>query len=327
MNKKTLGQFFTTNYEYILQNLHIPAKTTHITEPFCGNGDLLKFVKDKSIVIDAYDIEPKHPYIKQQDTLLHPPDYSNTFVLTNPPYLARNKSADKTAFDKYGVNDLYKCFLSELINNPCNGGIIIIPLNFWCSIRQMDIEIRKEFLDVYSVVHLNIFENQVFSDTTYAVCSFQFQRCSVPNYYINTTLYPCQKTIQLDFTNGYIGSEIYTLPTHPNYTISRLIAGQIPSTHILIKCIDDIHAEVAEPIYDNTPNQSCRTFLTLQIEPAVNENEQKTIVAEFNNLITFYREKYHSLFLCNYREGNRKRISFSLVYRLIGHSLTKNENR
>lgn len=31
---------------------------------------------------------------------------NNKFVLTNPPYLARNKSIDKTVFDKYKTNDL-----------------------------------------------------------------------------------------------------------------------------------------------------------------------------------------------------------------------------
>ena len=37
-----------------------------------------------------------------------------------------------------------------------------------------------------------------------------------------------------------------------------------------------------------------------------------------------YREKYHSLFLTNYRESKdiaRKRISFDLVYQIVGHLL------
>jgi hypothetical protein len=40
--KQKLGQFYTTNYEYILQNLNIPKNITKIIEPFTGNGDLLK---------------------------------------------------------------------------------------------------------------------------------------------------------------------------------------------------------------------------------------------------------------------------------------------
>jgi len=113
-NKKNLGQFFTTNYDYILQNLYIPDYVKNIIEPFAGNCDLIKFIKNiDNYNIEYYDIEiqdTKLNYIIQRDTLLNPPDYSNKFILTNPPYLARNKSEDKTIFDLFLQNDLYKCF-------------------------------------------------------------------------------------------------------------------------------------------------------------------------------------------------------------------------
>jgi hypothetical protein len=51
-NKHKLGQFYTTNYEYILQNLNIPENITKIIEPFTGNGDLLNFIKNKDKYID-----------------------------------------------------------------------------------------------------------------------------------------------------------------------------------------------------------------------------------------------------------------------------------
>jgi hypothetical protein len=114
MSKQELGQFYTTNYKYILQNLSIPPNITTIIEPFCGNADLLEFIPDKSkYSLECYDIDPKHPFIIKQDTLLNPPNYNNKFILTNPPYLARNKSKSKTLFDKYNTNDLYKCFLQR----------------------------------------------------------------------------------------------------------------------------------------------------------------------------------------------------------------------
>ena len=34
----------------------------------------------------------------KRDTILNPPNYNNKFIITNPPYLARNKSKDKTLF-------------------------------------------------------------------------------------------------------------------------------------------------------------------------------------------------------------------------------------
>ena len=36
MSKKQLGQFYTTNYEYILKNMQIPDNITTIIEPFVG---------------------------------------------------------------------------------------------------------------------------------------------------------------------------------------------------------------------------------------------------------------------------------------------------
>lgn len=65
---------------------------TTIIEPFTDNGDLLKIKVN---------------------------------ILTNPPYLARNKSMNKELFDKYNINDLYKCFIEILLD-----GILIVPLNF-----------------------------------------------------------------------------------------------------------------------------------------------------------------------------------------------------
>ena len=153
-NKQKLGQFYTTKYKYILQNFSIPYdKIVGIIEPFAGNGDLLEYLDDKTddktdLIIESFDIDPKKEFIIKQDTLLNVPRYSNRFIITNPPYLARNKSDNKLIFNKYNQNDLYKCFIETIIgtdNNPV-GGILIIPLNFFCSIRQIDINLRKRFL-------------------------------------------------------------------------------------------------------------------------------------------------------------------------------------
>ena len=168
MSKKTLGQFYTTNNEYILQNIKIPNDIRNIIEPFAGNGDLVDFIekdaKQKNIKynIECYDIEPKKDYIIKRDTINEPPNYNNKYIVTNPPYLARNKSKDKLLFDKYDVNDLYKCVIKDILTNICLGGIFIIPLNFWSSIRLADIKLRKTFLEKYNVILLNIFEERKF---------------------------------------------------------------------------------------------------------------------------------------------------------------------
>jgi len=144
----------------------IPSYITHIVEPFAGNGDLLQFIMDTSkYTITCYDIDPKMDSIIKQDTLKDPPNYENAFIITNPPYLAKNKSPDKTIYSNYSnVDDLYKCFIKNLTTNKCQGGIIIVPLNFWSSIRNADIQLREDFLKMYQVLNVNIFEEQVFDE-------------------------------------------------------------------------------------------------------------------------------------------------------------------
>ena len=180
--KKNFGQFMTTNFQYIMTGLVVPSDVQYVIEPFCGNGDLIKFlgttldnltnpIQEFSDLhsIECYDIEPRYPSVVLRDTIMNPPDYNNKYVITNPPFLARNKSKSKEAFEKYGTNDLFKCFLKGLVTNVCVGGIIIVPLNFWTSIRKSDIELRKEFLSVYVVSRINVFEERVFDDTSYTI--------------------------------------------------------------------------------------------------------------------------------------------------------------
>jgi hypothetical protein len=335
-NKQKLGQFFTTNYSYILQNMFIPENINTIIEPFVGNGDLLKFL-NKEYLIECYDIEPNLELdisIVQQDTLTNPPDYSNKFILTNPPYLARNKSPSKEIFEKYNANDLYKCFINSIITNKCLGGIIIIPLNFWSSCRKNDILLRESFLNIYLVNHLNIFEEQVFTDTSYTVCCFQFELRTNKNEIISLTLYPDNKSLilKLNSENNYtFGGEIFNLPVNKKYTLSRWTSKNSNNTNINMKCIDDnttnkicLSIGTNEKLYrDTTPNLSARTYGTLVITPEISMEQQELLVKLFNEFLTDYRIKYNSLFLTNYRENNRKRISFDLVYKITNYLMEK----
>jgi hypothetical protein len=347
--KRALGQFFTTNYDHILQGMRIPDGITKIIEPFAGNGDLLNFISDRSkYQIECFDIDPKHDYITKMDTILNPPDYKGKFMITNPPYLAKNKTKDRDPFEKYPVDDLYKCVMFEIANDESNypiGGIIIIPLNFWCSIRSADIELRRAFLARYIVDRVNIFEEQVFDDTTYTVCSMQFhlRRTDEPKIQnIAFHIYPVGKIINIALAqnNNYtIGGEIYLLPPSSKYEITRLTSknkGKEGATNIYVKCIDDgteggenlgvSLVEDSQIYIDETPKLTSRTYATLLIKPAIPLEKQKVLAKKINAMLSGHRDKYHSLFLTNYRESKesaRKRISFELVYLIAGYILDK----
>ncbi len=337
-NKKLLGKFMTTNYKYILQNMIILENIKMVIEPFCGNGDLLNFIDKKKYNIECYDIEPVEDYIIKQDTIDNPPSFKDKYIITNPPYLARNKSYNKQLFDKYKVNDLYKCHIQELISNNPLGGILIVPLNFWSSIRVNDIKLRGKFLEMFNIKLINIFEEKVFDDTNYTICSFQFElKETNKDNKININIYPSKKRLKvvLNKNNNYtIGGEIYNLKKSKIYDITRITKDNIEksNTNILVKCIDDnsqnkIGLKIVDDnnIYvDNTPNLSARTYASLIITPKLDIEKQKILVNKFNKYLNDKREKYHSLFLTNYRESKdiaRKRISFNLVYKIIGKLL------
>lgn len=354
--KKELGQFYTTNYKYILQNLYIPSCFNGIIiEPFCGKGNLIPFINDciekngniDKIQIECYDIESNESWIIKRDTLNNPPNYLNKFVITNPPYLARNKTNDKIIFDKYKENDLYKCFLRELISNCCYGGILIVPLNFFSSIRSSDIKLRNDFFNIYKIIIINIFEEKVFNDTSYTVVSFLFIKksnlCEIDNSDIDELtkiiIHPSLKEIKHNFSknNNYmIGGDIYNLKLNNSYSITRISSKNKDScynTNINVKCIDDnennkiklIFVNDVKDIYiDTTPNLSGRTYATLNISPKIDLEKQKELVNKFNKYFNDYREKYHSLFLSNYRESKdiaRKRVSFDLIYMIVEYIL------
>lgn len=193
----------------------------------------------------------------------------------------------------------------------------------------MDIELRKKFLNTYIIKQLNIFEEQVFDDTSYTVCSFQYEYKPKSNSNISITIYPSKKNITflLNEDNNYtIGGEIYNIQENPNYKITRLLENEKPNTNLVLKAIDDNeHSKIKlEMVPDNKiyyGKISSRTYATLSITPPINKNLQIKIAEEFNLYLNEKREKYHSLFLTNYRESKkiaRKRISFDLVYKIVG---------
>ena len=162
-DKKLKGQFYTVNCSYIFEGLSLPPPAARcIMEPFAGKGDLLEWLQGKgnTLPIEAYDIDPKKEGIIKRDTLLNPPNYADTWIITNPPYLARNKCEAKGVFDKYNTNDLYKCFITSLTQQeqPCAGGILIIPAGFFLSPRDIDVRCRNEFLSKYKLLKVKYFE-------------------------------------------------------------------------------------------------------------------------------------------------------------------------
>jgi hypothetical protein len=342
--KKRRGQFYTVNHDYILDGFELPPAGTaqRIVEPFAGKGDLLEWLKTKgsTLPVEAYDIDPKAPGIVSRDTLMNPPDYNQAWILTNPPYLARNKSSEKALFDAYNTNDLYKCFIHSVAQADVAGGILIIPAGFFLSPRDLDVRCRSAFLSRYRLIKVKYFEEQVFPETGTTVVAFQFVKAAatLTEQTVEWVSRPtgAVKQFTLKASDGWIiGGDIYRLPPAVGWNVRRYVEGQAlrtgeQLTNMTLHALDSgtqagrIHLEYKEGyVY---PAKDCsRTFATLCVEGGVlSPDQQKQLCVRFNTLLETARAETWSLFLPQYRESKeyaRKRIPFELAYTIVLHCL------
>jgi len=331
--KKSLGQFYTTNSEYILQGLELP-NNIQVVEPFVGQGDLINWVEKNVLFesIETYDLDPKIKCDKIIDTIKFPPTYEKKYVITNPPYLAKNKNHNKELYEKYEVDDLYKAFIITLIEGKCEGGIMIIPLNFFSSENS---ETRLKFLSKYKIERVNVFEEQVFNDTSYTICAFNFFKTeNIKEQDIKFVIHPSKKEITFKLLEIYgfrIGGDI--LSCNNQYKLGRLLLGQEPTTNITLYSVDSGTQEgrIRLVIHDEPyfGKQTDRVFCTITC-PHVLKN-QNEICEKFNSKLEELRVEYNSLFLSNYREStkhySRKRISFKQAFCLMGQIIYENEDK
>jgi hypothetical protein len=338
--KQLRGQFYTTNYDYILEGFSKPPECT-IVEPFAGKGDLLQWLGGER-QIEAYDIEPKSENIIQRDTLRNPPVYTNKWILTNPPYLARNKCEDKELFDKYNTNDLYKCFLNSLTSQePCTGGILIIPAGFFLSPRDVDQRCRTSFLCQYKLLKVKYFEEQVFDDTPTTVVAVLFEKATeyLEEQKVEWVHMPSgeSRIFEMKEDHGWIiGGEIYSLPIAGDIKIRRHVQGQSlkdgeQQTFLTLNALDSGTQEGRISLdykqgYVYPAKDSSRTFATLRVQgKSLSDDEQKELSTRFNAFLEQKRAETWSLFLPQYRESKeyaRKRIPFELAYRIVAHLIS-----
>jgi len=362
--KRKLGQFFTTNCDYILQGFENYINGKEISDPFAGNQDLLNWVKNnkcKKMIGYDYDknyIDGKNVFFN--DSINSPKDYK--FICTNPPYLHKNKATKKIK-EKFfsGKNsnfeDLYQASIYSILN--CDEGIIIVPLNFLCAENSK--KIRELFFTQFKIIKLNIFSERVFDDTTYNVISFYFKKkrkISDINI-VDTTIYPENKKIKLTLEKKFgwqFGGEfIYKIKNvKNNLGVFRLtedylrsgeyeieIALQNIKEKKILKISNDIKTLLAKNILflraiDNKNGKkiqledirkykiaglvgknTSRNMAHLIFKKEVSVNEQIDLMNRFNDELAINREKYLSFFLTNFRDNNRKRISFSLTYKFL----------
>ncbi|MBM2817885.1 MAG: hypothetical protein HW401_475 [Parcubacteria group bacterium] len=364
VQKRNLGQFFTTNSDYILRGFNQFVENKEITDPFAGNQDLLRWAKINNCKkFIGFDCDQKYIDDKKvflNDSINYPRNYK--FVCTNPPYLHKNK-AEKEIKDKLfcGKNsnfeDLYQVSISSILN--CEEGILIVPLNFLCAENSK--KIRGLFFEKFEIIKLNIFSEQVFDDTTYNVISFYFrkkQKGSEENI-INATIYPEDKKIKLtlekrhnwqfggDFINkikntknelgvfrlteDYLKSGEYeveialqNIKDRRVLKISDDIKKLLEKNILFLRAIDSKNGKKIQledirkyKISGLVGKNTSRNMAHLIFKKEISVDKQIELMYKFNSELSVNRDKYMSFFLTNFRDNNRKRISFDLAYKFL----------
>lgn len=309
--KKT--QHFTENYKEILQGIDFyPQKAV---DPFAGNCDLLKYSPNTKW--ELYDIDVKKPEVNYRDSLLNPIDYTGKSVITNPPYLAKNKTKEfGEIFEKYHTDDLYKASILSILG--CKNGILIIPINFFTD--EYTREVREKFLSQYRVVYVNVFTKQVFANTSYNVCSFYFEKGETSYVTFHDHFANRDTTLKLKKEYGYrVGGDFYATFKNIKPIFSRVLKGEKANTNLFISCTDtrdtDFHLEY-KPGYVYEGKESDRFFATLKCERDLTEEEQIRLASNFNLHIDTARFMHGNLLFTNYRDNGRKRISLEDVYKI-----------
>ena len=308
-------QHYSRLGKYLTQGLPELVEITNPLEPFVGEGDLLFLYNG---IWEMYDIDPKIKGTIPMDTLKYPPDYSDRTVITNPPYLARNKCKEsKWLYEFYQEDDLYKIFLKTI--RGAKNGIVIIPMSFFTDDRSASI--RKDFCKRFKILRVNVFNETVFDTTTYTVCSFAFEKGVTGNVPFYTFPDLVVSSIYLEDKYSYrLGGADLNLPSETVF--GRLQNGKANkpfTTDMFLYAIDGKDSKIRMVINKDHFNgkSTDRTFCTITSDIPMPDKTQKLMVDEFNDRIDRLRKKYNNLIFTNFRDFGRKRISFDFAYSLL----------
>lgn len=201
-----LGQHYSNEKKLCLpyKKILLNNKNKIIVDPFVGKGHLIDFYlsmlsfdeqKEKLLngqvmgfdidnenidfIIckynEKYNIDRKilEKYFQQRDSFLDDRIVDNSFILTNPPYLAKNvcKKNYKEDFSKY-YEVKYKQFndhfeISINLYSQING-IWIVPSNILSSTNMKNT--RKKI--IFNLEEIYVYEKKMFDDTDISVCTY-----------------------------------------------------------------------------------------------------------------------------------------------------------
>lgn len=186
--------------------------------------------------------------------------------------------------------------------------------------------LEKNFLSQFEILEMNVFTQPVFETTTYSVCSFAFKRAKnakeEQSFYIN--IKPKEEQVKVSLLSQYdfrLAGDFFDKVQSVKIQFGRLVGSTSKDyiTNIHLYGLDTretrIHVEYDEKPYEGKSTD--RIYATLTCKYPLTKEEELQLIEGFNNELEQFRKTYHDLPMTNYRDYDRKRISFTFAYQLM----------
>ena len=342
-SKRDLGQFFTRDSVWLRPHIraHIESLSNQYklcVDPFAGDGHLLELAQGMGFEIRGHDLDENICASKQwgepNDSIRRVIRHEQAFVLTNPPYLAKNsaKRMNSPMVEYFGAG-----FLPTLDDSRLNVLDDLFKLAIEQTLAKYDDSIwivpESGIQDLDDLPHwkdrlhsITILEDNPFDDTEHPVCVMIFSASKPLNEVwkndVFLGLYEELRNHHHETANG--PTQLTPMKFNaPEGTLGyRAVDGTREDASMRIK-----FCRGEELGYDRSNIKvSSRhlTYIETELEGALLD---KTI-AEANRLIDVYRTTTHDVFLTafmgNTKTGERRRrLDYQLARRIFNQAFQR----
>ena len=346
-SKRDLGQFFTRDSVWLRSHIQTHIETlreryTVCVDPFAGDGHLLEVAEELGFHVRGHDIDESICASKEwgdpNDSIRRVIVHDEAFVLTNPPYLAKNSAKRmKSSMVEYFstgfiptlddsrlnvLDDLFKLAIEQTITKY-DDSIWIVPES-----GIQDLDDLPHWKDrLHSVT---ILEDNPFDDTEHPVCVMVFSTSNpLKEVWKNDTLLGTYDELRrVHNQTARAPSNLTQMKFNaPEGTLGyRAVDGTREDGSMRIK-----FCRGEELGYDRSNIKVSSRHLTY-IEIELEGDLLDRVIVEANRRIDAYREATHDVFLTafmgNTKTGERRRrLDYKLARKIFNETYKNQTNQ
>ena len=283
--------------EKLLQYTEKPPQGAIVVLPF-ANQEVIDWL-GKGYIQIAYTEQPRSREIFKRDCFTNPPKFQGAYTICFPPWTKKNDSADKTVFDLYGTDNLYKCFLKTIIKEQPVGGTIVIPFKFLTGTRESEQKRKQEFFRLFKPVNITVFKDVIINEEIPLVMQFIRRTDAIHKKEVwSVKLVEENKTTDLLWTADLFSKDI-TFINQANPFLDNYVSRPSKKVKASICPIDEQFSTFYLIKTENIHLTTEKTDLALKINIRgfLSQKLKERIIIDFNNWLNTWTNKTAFLFL------------------------------